>query len=55
MSNITKLLLKTTGIGASAFAALFTVYFLNLDMKMLSKIEPFLLKHYDRMPRNVRI
>lgn len=33
------------------FMVTFTVYFLNLDMKLLSRVEPFLLKHYDNMPR----
>ena len=34
------------------FAVTFTVYMLNLDMKLTSKIEPFLLKHYDKIERN---
>ncbi len=34
------------------FVVTFTVYFFNLDMKLTSMIEPFLLKHYDRIPRN---
>jgi len=33
------------------FAGTFTVYILNLDMKLLSAIEPFFLKHYDKIPR----
>ena len=40
------------GGGASAFAVLFTIYFFNLDMKLLSAFEPILLRHYDRIPRN---
>ena len=34
------------------FVVTFTVYFFNLDMKLTSKIEPFLLKHYDKIERN---
>lgn len=34
------------------FVVTFTVYFFNLDMKLTSMIEPLLLKHYDRIPRN---
>ena len=34
------------------FVVTFTVYFFNLDMKLTSKIEPLLLKHYDKIPRN---
>ncbi len=52
MSKLKMLPLKILGILAAAFAVTFTVYFFNLDMKLLSKIEPFLLKHYDTMPRN---
>lgn len=37
--------------GLCFFAVTFTIYFFNLDMKATSKIEPFLLRHYDRMPR----
>ena len=34
------------------FIVTFTVYFLNLDMKLTAAIEPFLLKHYDKIERN---
>ena len=42
-----KLLLAALGF----FVVTFTIYFFNLDMKATSKIEPLLLRHYDRMPR----
>lgn len=48
-------LLKLSGICLGLFAVLFTIYFFNIDMKLTSKIEPFLLKHYDEMEREVRI
>ena len=34
------------------FVITFIVYFFNLDMKLTAMIEPFLLKHYDRIERN---
>ena len=34
------------------FIITFTVYFFNLDMKLTAAMEPFLLKHYDRIERN---
>ncbi len=42
-----KLLLVALGF----FVITFTIYFFNLDMKATSKIEPLLLRHYDRLPR----
>ena len=55
MSKIAKaflsLLLKALLLGLSLFAVTFLVYFFNLDMKLTSAIDPFLLKHYDNMPR----
>lgn len=37
---------------AAFFALTFTVYFFNLDMKLTAAIEPWLLKHYDRIKRD---
>ena len=35
------------------FAVTFLIYFFNLDMKFLSAcVEPILLRHYDKIPRN---
>lgn len=42
------LLLTVSGL----FVVTFAVYFFNIDMKLTSKIEPFLLKHYDRIERD---
>ena len=47
-----KLLLDLFLICTGFFVVTFTVYFFNLDMKMTSMMEPFLLKWYDRIPRN---
>lgn len=34
------------------FVLTFAVYIFNLDMKLLSKIEPLFIKHYDKMKRD---
>ena len=34
------------------FGVTFTVYFFNLDMKLTAAIEPWLLKHYDKIDRD---
>ena len=34
------------------FIVTFTVYFLNLDMKLTAAIEPLLQTHYDRIRRD---
>lgn len=52
MSKFSKVLLKLLAAGVSLFALTFIVYFFNLDMKLTSAIEPFLIKHYDNLPRN---
>lgn len=52
MSKFSKVSLAVMGTGASFFAVTFVIYFFNLDMKLLSAIEPIFLKHYDKIPRN---
>ena len=52
MNKICKKLLKLLGIAFLANAALFVVFFFDLDGKLLfNVVEPFLKKHYDNMPR----
>ena len=47
-----KFLGKLIGIAVIANAALFAVFFFDLDGKLLfNVVEPFLKKHYDTMPR----
>lgn len=47
-----KFLRRTLGLGAVAYAALFVVFYLDLDGKLLfNYVEPFLKKHYDNMER----
>ena len=52
MSKPMKLLCTLLMIVTGFFVITFTVYILNLDMKLTACIEPFLLKHYDRIERN---
>ena len=52
MKKLLKLPLILLGIVLGFFVVTFTVYIFNLDMKLTSMIEPFLLKHYDRIERN---
>ena len=53
--KIAALLLKLLLVFAGFFAVTFTVYFFNLDMKLTSKIEPFLIRHYDKMERKTSL
>lgn len=47
-----KIIGKIAGMGALTFAALFSVYYFNLDMRLMrSVIVPFLDKHYDSVKR----
>ena len=51
--NLKRLSLKLLGGAGGFFAVTFLIYFFNLDMKFLSScVEPILLRHYDRIPRN---
>ena len=52
MSKSLKLLWKILKFFFGFFLITFTVYILNLDMKLTAMIEPFLLKHYDRIERD---
>ena len=49
---ILKLLFKLLLILLGLFVVTFTVYIFNLDMKLTAAIEPWLLKHYDRIERD---
>ena len=52
MKKLCKKLLKLLGILFLANAALFCVFFFDLDGKLLfNVVEPFLKKHYDNMER----
>ena len=52
MNHICKFFLKLFGILFVVNAALFAVFFFDLDGKLLfNVVEPFLKKHYDNMER----
>jgi len=38
-----------------AFAAIVSIYWFNLDTKLVKAIEPFMTKHYDEMERDRRL
>ncbi len=46
-------ILRTLALICIAFFGItFTVYIFNLDMKLTAAIEPWLLKHYDKIDRD---
>jgi hypothetical protein len=51
MKTICKIPLIILGAALAFFVVTFGIYFFNLDMKAMTLVEPFLLKHYDNMPR----
>ena len=52
MRKVLKILKKVLFIGLGVYAALFAVFFFDLDGKALFYgVEPFLRRHYDRMER----
>ena len=55
MSKPVRILLKLLLAAVIFFAVTFTVYIFNLDMKLTAAIEPWLLKHYDRIERNAHL
>jgi len=55
MSKPVKILLKLLAAALLFFAVTFTVYIFNLDMKLTAAIEPWLLKHYDKIPRDTHL
>ena len=55
MSKAIKILLWLLLAVLGFFVVTFTVYFFNLDMKLTAAIEPFLLKHYDRIERDTHL
>ena len=52
MNFLKKALLWILAAAGVFFVVTFIVYFFNLDMKLTAMIEPFLLKHYDRIERD---
>ena len=52
MNKLLNVLGKLLLIALGFFAVTFTVYIFNLDMKLTARIEPFLLRHYDKIERD---
>ena len=52
MSKTARILLRIVLVLLGFFAVTFTVYMLNLDMKLTAAMEPFLQKHYDKIQRD---
>ena len=47
-----KVIWKVLLIAAAVYAALFAVFYFDLDGKLLfRRVEPWLVKHYDKMER----
>ena len=43
------------GVILALFVVTFTIYFLNLDMKLIRKVYDLLGKHYDTMKRDKKL
>ena len=52
MHTLLKILKVIATILVAFFGITFTVYIFNLDMKFTAAIEPFLLRHYDKIERD---
>ena len=51
MKAIGKIIGKIVLVFLGLFAAAFSIYFFNLDMKATALMEPILMRHYDRIER----
>ena len=50
-----KVLKKLIAIIVSLFGITFTIYWFNLDMKLVNKVYFWLQKHYDNMKRDKKL
>ena len=46
-----KMLFKALGLSGAAIALLFSVYYFNLDMRLIELVHPYLSKWYDHIER----
>lgn len=53
--NNMEVILIILGVLLAFFVVTFTIYFLNLDMKLIRKIYDLLGKHYDTMKRDKKL
>ncbi len=52
MSILLRIIKKLAIFSIVFFVITFIVYIFNLDMKLTAAIEPWLLKHYDKIDRD---
>lgn len=52
---VLKIILIAAIVAAALFLLTFTVYFFNLDMKLMAAVEPLLDKLYDRRKRQRKL
>ncbi len=52
MATLLHVLLIIAIVIVAFFVLTFTVYFFNLDMKLMALMEPIFLKHYDKIKRD---
>lgn len=52
MSTLLHVLLIIAIVLVCLFVLSFVIYFFNLDMKLLSALEPLFIKHYDKIKRD---
>ncbi len=50
-----EVILIILGVLLALFVVTFTIYFLNLDMKLVRKVNELLGKHYDTMKRDKKL
>ena len=55
MAILLKILLIAALVVIGLFVLTFVVYFFNLDMKLTAKLEPLMLRHYDRIKRDTHL
>lgn len=55
MNKILKVILGAAAVALGAFVLSFTVYFFNLDMKLMAAVEPLLDKIYDKRKRQRKV
>lgn len=52
MATLLHVLLIIAIVLVCLFVLSFVIYFFNLDMKLLSALEPLFIKHYDKIKRD---
>ena len=55
MAILLKILLIVALVVIGLFILTFAVYIFNLDMKLTAKLEPLMLRHYDRIKRDTHL